>query len=247
MSLQTISLIAWTTFIITGVTTVRPSPCPIWLSGWARTCTPTPSTPPSDPSAPPSFLAPGTSRCIILFTLILWNRYRSGPSGGRQCCGSMTFWRGSGKFFRLFLFEGTFTSFFFDKKSKRSHKTVGIKFFSLLFLLDDRRIRIQEAQKHMDRIRIRNTGGRVFYSGHPSPPPPQRIPGCRTALVGMTGLGLPDPPQVGKETVGKTLCLYCMLFTEYVWRWKAVLWILARSLWHVVNIWKWKYFTLLMN
>jgi hypothetical protein len=28
------------------------------------------------------------------------------------------------KVFRLFLFEGTFTSFFKDKKSKRSHKTV---------------------------------------------------------------------------------------------------------------------------
>jgi hypothetical protein len=31
------------------------------------------------------------------------------------------------KFFCLFLFEGTCTSFFKDKKSKRSHKTVGIK------------------------------------------------------------------------------------------------------------------------
>jgi hypothetical protein len=31
------------------------------------------------------------------------------------------------KFFCLFLFEGTFTSFFKDKKSKRSHKTPGIK------------------------------------------------------------------------------------------------------------------------
>ncbi len=31
------------------------------------------------------------------------------------------------KFFCLLLFEGTFTSFFKDKKSKRSHKTVGIK------------------------------------------------------------------------------------------------------------------------
>jgi hypothetical protein len=41
----------------------------------------------------------------------------------------------------------TFTSFFKDKKSKRSKKTVGIKVF-LLFLLDDRRIR--EAQKHVD-------------------------------------------------------------------------------------------------
>ncbi len=45
------------------------------------------------------------------------------------------------KFFCLFLFEGTFTSFFKDKKSKRSHKAVGIKF--LLFLHGDRRIRIQ--------------------------------------------------------------------------------------------------------
>jgi hypothetical protein len=47
------------------------------------------------------------------------------------------------KFFCLLLFEGTFTSFLNNKKSKRSHKSVEI----LLFLLDDRRIR----------IRIRNT------------------------------------------------------------------------------------------
>jgi hypothetical protein len=33
------------------------------------------------------------------------------------------------KFFCLLLFEGTCTSFFEDKKSKRSHKTVGIKVF----------------------------------------------------------------------------------------------------------------------
>jgi hypothetical protein len=33
------------------------------------------------------------------------------------------------KFFFLLLFEGTFTSFFKDKKNKRSHKTVGIKVF----------------------------------------------------------------------------------------------------------------------
>ncbi len=31
------------------------------------------------------------------------------------------------KFFCLLLFNGTFTSFFKDKKSKRSHKSVGIK------------------------------------------------------------------------------------------------------------------------
>jgi hypothetical protein len=33
------------------------------------------------------------------------------------------------KVFCLFLFEGTFTSFFKDKKSKRSYKAVGIKVF----------------------------------------------------------------------------------------------------------------------
>jgi hypothetical protein len=54
------------------------------------------------------------------------------------------------KFFLFILFEGTFESFFKDKKPKRSHKTVGIKVL-LLFLLDDRRIRIREAQKHVDR------------------------------------------------------------------------------------------------
>jgi hypothetical protein len=43
------------------------------------------------------------------------------------------------------LFEGTFTSFFKDKKSKRSHKIVEIKVW-----LDDRRIRIRMAQKPVD-------------------------------------------------------------------------------------------------
>jgi hypothetical protein len=38
------------------------------------------------------------------------------------------------RFFCLLLFEDAFTSCFKDKKSKRSHKTVGIKVF-LLFLL----------------------------------------------------------------------------------------------------------------
>ncbi len=46
------------------------------------------------------------------------------------------------KFFCLLLFVGPFTSFFKDKKSNISHKTIGIKVF-LLFLLDDRRIRIR--------------------------------------------------------------------------------------------------------
>jgi hypothetical protein len=64
-----------------------------------------------------------------------------------QCCGSMIFWYGSGSrdpclrillfssqqktnfssFFCVLLLEGTFTSFFKDKQSKRNHKTVGIK------------------------------------------------------------------------------------------------------------------------
>jgi hypothetical protein len=37
------------------------------------------------------------------------------------------------KFFCLLLFEGTFTSFFKDKKSKRSHKQIGIKVFLTIF------------------------------------------------------------------------------------------------------------------
>ena len=43
------------------------------------------------------------------------------------------------KYFCLLLFEGTFTSFFKDKMSKRSHNAVGFKVF-LQFLLGDRRI-----------------------------------------------------------------------------------------------------------
>jgi hypothetical protein len=37
------------------------------------------------------------------------------------------------RFFCLLLFEGTFTSFFKYKKSKSSHKTVGIKVFLPIF------------------------------------------------------------------------------------------------------------------
>jgi hypothetical protein len=36
-------------------------------------------------------------------------------------------------FFCLLLFEGTFASFFKDKKSKRSHKTVQSKVFVTIF------------------------------------------------------------------------------------------------------------------
>jgi hypothetical protein len=37
------------------------------------------------------------------------------------------------KFFCILLFEGNFTSYFKDKKSKRSHKTVEIKVFLTIF------------------------------------------------------------------------------------------------------------------
>jgi hypothetical protein len=37
------------------------------------------------------------------------------------------------KFFCILLFEGTFTSFFQDKKSKGSHKTVVINVFLTIF------------------------------------------------------------------------------------------------------------------
>jgi hypothetical protein len=37
------------------------------------------------------------------------------------------------KFFCILLFEGTLTSFFKDKMSKRSHKTVEIKVFLTMF------------------------------------------------------------------------------------------------------------------
>jgi hypothetical protein len=70
-------------------------------------------------------------------------------------------------FFCILLFEGTFTSFFKGKKSKRSHKTEGSKQsrYFLLFLLNKIRlririhtsdewigIRIEEAQKHVDPV-----------------------------------------------------------------------------------------------
>ncbi len=64
------------------------------------------------------------------------------------------------KFFCLLLFEGTFKSFFKDKKSKRSHKTEGRnQGFSYYFWLIEGSgsgygsislIRIQVAQKHTD-------------------------------------------------------------------------------------------------
>ncbi len=67
------------------------------------------------------------------------------------------------KFFCLLHFEGTFTSFFKDKKVLKIHKTVGIKVF-LLFLHDDDgsgsipRTNISGSGRPKNvRIRIRNT------------------------------------------------------------------------------------------
>ncbi len=77
-------------------------------------------------------------------------RHTTMPSD--QCCGSVTF-----MFFCLLLFEGTLTSVFKDKQSKRSHKVADIKIV-LTFLLFDGRIRIREAQNIRLRIRINNTG-----------------------------------------------------------------------------------------
>jgi hypothetical protein len=55
-----------------------------------------------------------------------------------------------GMFFCLLPFEGTFTSFFKDKKSQRSRKTVGIKVFSYNFCLVIEGYIYKEAQKHTD-------------------------------------------------------------------------------------------------
>jgi hypothetical protein len=55
------------------------------------------------------------------------------------------------KFFCLFLFEGTFTSLFKDKNQKEVTKQYKSRFF-LVFLLNDKRIRMQEAQKHVDPV-----------------------------------------------------------------------------------------------
>ncbi len=67
------------------------------------------------------------------------------------------------KVFLLITFWGYMYIIFKDKKSKRSHKAVGIKVFLTFFLLGDGRIyirihtsewwiRIQEAQKHVDPV-----------------------------------------------------------------------------------------------
>jgi hypothetical protein len=49
------------------------------------------------------------------------------------------------------LLEDTFTSFFKDKKVKKSHEKYESRFL-LLFLHDDRRIRIRKAQKNVEPV-----------------------------------------------------------------------------------------------
>ncbi len=92
------------------------------------------------------------SAVLRIHDILVWIRIcGSMPLSNRSGSGSCYFhhWPSRGqlkpnfkKVFCLFLFEGTFTSFFKDKKFKKSDKTVGIKVF-LTFLLDDRRIRIR--------------------------------------------------------------------------------------------------------
>ncbi len=104
-----------------------------------------------------------------------------------QCCGSVTFWYGSGSanpylwladsdpdpaifvsdlqdvfstYFCLLLFEATYTSFFKDKKSLKITKQLESRFF-LLFLLDERRILIRTSYK---RIWIRGSGSATLVS-----------------------------------------------------------------------------------
>jgi hypothetical protein len=67
-------------------------------------------------------------------------------SGSGSAILSLTFKMPTKMIFCLFRFEGTFTSIFKDKKSLKSHKTVGIQVFFLLILLDERRIRIRTSR-----------------------------------------------------------------------------------------------------
>jgi hypothetical protein len=65
---------------------------------------------------------------------LVWIRIRGSGSGCRSGPYYFRHWpsrnqQKTNKFFCWLLFEGIFTSFFKGKKSKRSHKTVGIKVF----------------------------------------------------------------------------------------------------------------------
>jgi hypothetical protein len=60
-----------------------------------------------------------------------------------------------GKCFFLVLFKGTFKSFFKDKKSKRSHKTVGVRLPTSLFYIErDPRSRTEIGERDTQVIHV---------------------------------------------------------------------------------------------
>ncbi len=80
----------------------------------------------------------------------------------------------------LLLFEGTFTSFF----TNRSHKTVEMKIFFLLFLLDDGRIRIRTSYKESGRPK------KYWYYGSGTLPlPAQECALCSISPGSILGRG----------------------------------------------------------
>jgi hypothetical protein len=77
------------------------------------------------------------------------------------------------KFFCLLLFEGTFTSLFKDKKSKRSHKTESTFFFPFCLMIEGSgSIPLTNGSGSGSRrpknirIRIRNTASTVIEDSH---------------------------------------------------------------------------------
>ncbi len=88
----------------------------------------------------------------------------------------MTISKKNFQIFCLFLFEATFTSFFKDKKSKRSHKTVGNQCFSYYFcLMMEGSVPLTNGSGSgrpkniwILRIRIRNTGGNNCHTYSPT-------------------------------------------------------------------------------
>ncbi len=80
-----------------------------------------------------------TYRALLrIHEILLRIRMRTGIPGSIPLingsgCGSCYFHKRSSRFFCLLLFDATFTSFFKDEKSKRSHKTVELKVFHPIF------------------------------------------------------------------------------------------------------------------
>jgi hypothetical protein len=110
-------------------------------------------------------LAEGVFPAVLrIHDILVWIRIRI------RIRRSMPLTNGSGSFyfhhwpsrcqqkkFSFLLFEGTFTSFFKDKKSKRSHKTVKIKVF-LRIHTSGSGSGAKRFKNMWIRIRIRNTG-----------------------------------------------------------------------------------------